>query len=144
VTFEGPPLLQRKRSLSLNVMLFQYYAHEIRADCSGSANNELNVVNCVGLMHAYYFKDTNATPVIHPIACHCRSATQQQTEVSQLHCREEMSYAITVRAATENLMLFSLYKIFVGRSCSTHTNHSHDPPLGITVFSPKRWINFLD
>jgi len=26
-------------------------------------------------------------------------------------------------------MLFSLYKIFVGRSCSTPTNYSHEPPL---------------
>jgi len=40
-----------------------------------------------------------------------------------------MSYVITVRAAVENVMLFRLYKIFVGRSCSTPTNHSHEPPL---------------
>jgi len=30
----------------------------------------------------------------------------------------EMSYVITISAAMENLMLFSLYKIFVGKSCS--------------------------
>jgi len=36
--------------------------------------------------------------------------------------------AITVRAAVENLMLFSLYITFV-RSCSTPTNHSHEPAL---------------
>jgi len=41
----------------------------------------------------------------------------------------EVPYVMTVRAAVENLMLFSLYKIFVGRSCSTHTNLSHEPPL---------------
>jgi len=40
-----------------------------------------------------------------------------------------MSYVITVRAGVENLMLFSLNKIFVGRNCSTARNHSHEPPL---------------
>jgi len=50
-------------------------------------------------------------------------------EVSQLDRRKEMSHVMTVRAAVENLMLFSLYKICVGRSCSTSTNHSHEPPL---------------
>jgi len=36
---------------------------------------------------------------------------------------------VRVCAAVENVMLFSLYKIFV-TSCSTPTNHSHEPPLG--------------
>ena len=39
-----------------------------------------------------------------------------------------MSYVTTFRAAVANVMFFSLYKIFVGRSCSTYTNHSHEPP----------------
>jgi len=45
----------------------------------------------------------------------------------------EISCVITARAALENLMLFSLYKIFVGSSCSTPTNHSHEPPLPSSV-----------
>jgi len=44
----------------------------------------------------------------------------------------EMSYFITVRAAMENLMLFSLYKIFVVRSCS------HGPPKGAGGSWPPR------
>ena len=42
-----------------------------------------------------------------------------------------MSYVITVRAAVENVMLFSFYRIFVGKSCITPMNHSHEPPLVI-------------
>jgi len=48
---------------------------EIRTDCSGSANNELNVVTCVGLMCAHNIEDTSASPVIHLVACHCNIET---------------------------------------------------------------------
>ena len=43
----------------------------VSADCSGSANKELNAVNYVGLMCACSFKYASAAPVIHPISCHC-------------------------------------------------------------------------
>jgi len=40
-----------------------------------------------------------------------------------------MLHVITVCAAVENLMLFNLYKIFVGRNCRAPTNDSHESPL---------------
>jgi len=47
----------------------------------------------------------------------------------------EVSCVITIRTAVENLMLSSLYKVFVGRRCGTPTNHSCESPLNdhITV-----------
>ena len=62
------------------------------------------------------------------------SMSLQDSNIRKSHnCIEgrEMSYVITDRAAVDNLILFSLYKIFVGGSCSNRTNHSHEtPPFG--------------
>jgi len=98
---------------------------EIGVDFSGSANNKLNVVTCVGLICAYKFKDASATPVIQPMACHCNNSNLRKSH--NYIVEREMSYVITVHITDENVMLFSLYKIFVGRGCSTPTNHSHEP-----------------
>jgi len=71
-----------------------------------------------------------ATPIVNTIACHCNNIWKPHN----LIVRREISHITTVRAAVENLMLFSLYKIFV-RSCKTPTNHSHEPLLLPTSFS---------
>jgi len=44
---------------------------KVRADYSESANNELNVVTRVAITCALNLKDANASPCIHPKACHC-------------------------------------------------------------------------
>jgi len=66
VTFTKTSIVvQIKRSFSLtdcegNVMRVRYNLtytlYHMRSECSGSANNELNVVTCVGLMCARNFK----------------------------------------------------------------------------------------
>jgi len=52
-------------------------------DFSGSANNEQNAGTFVGLMCAYNLKDTSATPVIHPTACHCNIAIHGSRTVAR-------------------------------------------------------------
>ena len=70
--FKTTTAVQNKCSFSLNDRQDNVMRVRVRqGQTSGSVNNELNVVNCVGLMCAYNFKDTSATPAIHPITCHC-------------------------------------------------------------------------
>ena len=118
-------MVRNKRSLWLNncegnVML-------VRQDFSGSADNERNVVACSVLICANNFKDSRVSPVIHLIPRHCNILVSQLDRKSHNWIVwREISYVITVCVAVENLILFSLQKIFVGKCYNTPTNHSHD------------------
>ena len=121
-------VVQNKRFSFTELQWRECCACETRADCSGSANNELNVVSRVGLTCAFNFR----------YQCHIshspHSMSLQHTNMRKSHnwiIEWEMWYVITVRAAVESQVLFTVYTIFVGRSCSTPTYHSHEPPLEI-------------
>jgi len=99
----------------------------LRPFCSGWANNELIIVTPVGL--CAFNLNTSASPVIHPIVYHCNIAIYKSLTTG---LQKENCHTSTVRAIVENVMLFSLFEIFV-RSCNLQypTNHSHEPPLGV-------------
>jgi len=52
-----------------------------------------------------------------------------------------MSYVITVHAVVKNVMLFSLYKVFVRRFCCTNMNYSQKLPKHSG--KPQNWLWLL-
>jgi len=82
-----------------------------KADCNVPANNKLNVVS-----YGRYVLVTLTTCLTshssHGISLQQGNARKSHNWIVQ----SEVLYVITIRTAVENVILFALYKIFVGRS----------------------------